>query len=165
MRARRALATQRKPFALTDEFQEPPPPAHWPQTFRSRPRTTAAEKTARRQRGFDSNELFRYSGREPEKDPARNRATGERRRANYLHPGIVSLTVFLPERRPRIFQTRRNHSWSEHRRVSKAREEIQSRNCRVALREARGRRLSQHGSHHRCGWLIARHLPEDAHSG
>ena len=71
-----------------------------------------------RQTRADSNRVFRRPGREPEENARARRTRRPARRANHLHPGTVPLAVFLPERRPREFQTGRTHSRPQHRRLS-----------------------------------------------
>ena len=58
--------------------------------------------------GADSNPLLGRSGgefRPRRRDIAAGRPTG---RANHLHPGAVPLAIFLPERKPRLFQAGRD---------------------------------------------------------
>jgi N-carbamoylputrescine amidase len=88
------------------------------------------------------------------------------RGAHHLHPGTFHLPVFLPEREPRLFQTGRTHSRPVHRRLAKTGPPPPRRHHRLALREARGRRLSQHRRHHRCrrqllGIYRKMHIPDD----
>jgi serine/threonine protein kinase len=95
-----------------------------------------------------ANFLLRRSERELEKNHFAHRTRREVGRANHLHAGIVSLAVFLPERRPQAFFARRKNSRPEHRRLLQTREEAQGCHHRVAVRETRRRRLSQHRRRH-----------------
>src|ERR1041384_7674207 len=76
---------------------------------------------------------------------------GETRGANHLLAGVVSVAIFLPERRLQILQAGRTNPRPEHTGAGETGETIADSTHRVVVREAHGRGLPQHGGDDRFG--------------
>ena len=80
-------------------------------------------------------------------------------------PELFLSPYFLPAHRREPVRSGRNHSRADDRASRPFGPRARQGHCRVALREAHGRRLSQHRRRLRCRRRPVGHLSQDAHPG